>query len=285
MRQYGLQFIRTVSDLHLDMDVNASKFPWTPPGLPTDHLTALVIPGDIWHARKYLSYANQSWLAKRAQTFRYVVFVLGNHDYWGGALNFEADRVRALIKEQGLTNVFLLERDALVLEDVKFVGGTLWTDFNKQDPTTKFMWSQTMIPDSKYIKYRIAFTRQNNETVEEYRRLRYDEVLKAHLDTRSYIFQHAKKDQNTRKLVVVTHMAPSCLSIADEFKDDKIANGYYYTELGNTIVDTQIDYWFHGHMHNSVDYMIGNTRVINNPRGYEGSFKNDQFNPELLIEL
>ena len=286
MQTYGLKYLRPISDIHLDFDVSvAGRPPWKPKGLPTDHLTALVLAGDIWHARKYLGYANQSWLAKRAQSFRYIIFVLGNHDYWGGAINHEADRVKEEIEKQGLKNVFLLENDTLVLEDVKFVGGTLWTDFNKQDPLTRMSWASTMTPDAKQIKLRRHFVGTDGATTQEYTRLTAHDMLKRHLDTRSYIFQNAVKDEKTRKLVVVTHMAPSEQSVHEKFNREKVANGYYFSELGNQIAYTDIDLWFHGHMHNQSDYMINNTRVICNPRGYEGYEVNDLFDENWLIEL
>lgn len=45
------------------------------------------------------------------------------------------------------------------------------------------------------------------------------------------------------------------------------------------------DLWVHGHMHNSVDYRVGATRVVTNPRGYAGHEINPNFNPQLVIEI
>lgn len=283
--QYGLQYLRPINDIHLDFDVANGKMPWKPPGLPEDHLSALLISGDIWHAKKMMSYANESWIGQRAQRFRYVIFVLGNHDYWDGALNYEPTRIKELIQEMNLKNVFLLERDTLVLEDVKFVGGTLWTDFNKQDPNTMFSANKIMVPDYTRIKKRTNFVNANGESKIEYRKIQYQDFLNVHLETKRYIFENAIKDEKTRKLVVMTHMAPSCLSIADQYKEDFISNGYYYSELGNEIAGTDIDYWFHGHTHTAMDYMINKTRVINNARGYAGYEFDNQFEPEFLITL
>jgi Icc-related predicted phosphoesterase len=283
--EYGLKYLKPVNDLHLDFDVSKGLMPWAPPGKEVDHLTALVIAGDIWHARKFLNYANQSWLAKRAQRYRYVVFVLGNHDYWGGALNNEPDKVRKEIEAQGLKNVIFLERDEVIVEGVKFVGGTLWTDMNKQDPMTRHLGPTVMGPDFNKIKKERFYAGADSKATGEYARVHADDFLKVHLDTRAFIFQKAKKTEGIRKLVVVTHMAPCFKSIDPYFVDDYIANGYYVTELGNRIAKTDIDFWFHGHMHFPVDYMIGNTRIINNPRGYKGMYEVDDFRDDFLIEL
>lgn len=286
MKTYGLQFIRPVNDIHLDFDIAKGLPLWSPPGLKEDHLTALVIAGDIWHARKYLSYANQSWLAKRAQQFRYIIFVLGNHDYWGGAYNYEAECVKEEIKNQGLTNVYLLQDNTIDLEDVRFVGGTLWTDFNKQDPLTKMSWKTVMLADFKQIKKRIHFVDSDGNVKDnEYTSVATVDILKAHQKTKNYIFANARKDPGIRKVVVVTHMAPSALSIDDRFKHDVIANGYYYSELGNEIADSEIDLWFHGHTHVPKDYVINNTRIINNARGYVGYEHDIPFEPKMQIPL
>lgn len=285
MKNYGLQFIRPINDIHLDFDIAKNNFPWAPPGLPEDHLTALVIAGDIWHARKYLSYAEKSWLAARAQRFRYVIFVLGNHDYWGGAYNHEADRVKEEIQKQGLTNVFLLENDTVDLEGVRFVGGTLWTDFNKQDPFTKMTWKTTMAADFKQIKKRLHYVNADGVAKEEYASVAAIDLFKAHQKTRNYIFENAKKSQSIRKVVVVTHMAPSEMSIAEWYKHDRITNGYYFSELGNEIANSEIDFWFHGHTHTVKNYFINKTNIINNARGYAGYEFDNGFDDKLLINL
>jgi hypothetical protein len=61
------------------------------------------------------------------------------------------------------------------------------------------------------------------------------------------------------------------MSIDPTYKDDHHMNGAYYSDLSELILDNpQIKTWVHGHMHNQSDYMIGDTRVVTNPRGYMG---------------
>jgi len=46
-------------------------------------------------------------------------------------------------------------------------------------------------------------------------------------------------------------------------------NGGFSSDLSEFIMDRpQIKYWQHGHHHNESDYMLGETRVVCNPRGY-----------------
>jgi Icc-related predicted phosphoesterase len=73
------------------------------------------------------------------------------------------------------------------------------------------------------------------------------------------------------KVVVVSHHAPSPLSINEQYKDDYHMNFGYHSNLTEFIMDhPQIKTWVHGHMHDPVDYMIDGTRVLSNPRGYYG---------------
>jgi Icc-related predicted phosphoesterase len=74
-----------------------------------------------------------------------------------------------------------------------------------------------------------------------------------------------------KKFVVVTHHAPTALSIAECYKGDTLMNGAFQSDLIDFILDKpQIKLWTHGHMHNVSNYMIGETRIVCNPRGYIG---------------
>ena len=78
-------------------------------------------------------------------------------------------------------------------------------------------------------------------------------------------------ENKTKQYVVVTHHAPSPISIAECYKHDTLMNGAFASDLSEFILDRpQIKMWTHGHMHNVSDYMVGDTRVVCNPRGYVG---------------
>ena len=63
-------------------------------------------------------------------------------------------------------------------------------------------------------------------------------------------------------------------------------NGGYASDLSDFILDhPQIKLWTHGHMHQCFDYMIGSTRVVCNPRGYEGYETDSHWNPQILLEI
>lgn len=82
--------------------------------------------------------------------------------------------------------------------------------------------------------------------------------------------------------IVMTHHAPSFQSTAEIYKGDPINPGFG-SDLDDYIAKSNISLWVHGHMHNSSDYMIGNTRIICNPRGY-GTENISNYNPNLVID-
>jgi hypothetical protein len=97
-----------------------------------------------------------------------------------------------------------------------------------------------------------------------------EDAVEEHEKMKDYI-QHIIEGKPTQKFVVVGHHAPSRLSTHEMYANDTIMNGGYSSSLDDFILDhPQIKLWTHGHTHHVFDYMIGSTRVLCNPRGYDG---------------
>ena len=293
-----MKFIREASDLHLDWDVrrfNSTRIVdttkpaireemdmcWFPPSMDDDMDTTFIVAGDIWDESRFASRqwqdgSHDTWIVRLSRRFKYVVMVLGNHDYWGRNVLYEAMKIKEAIKLQGLTNVFLLEKDVSVLDQVKFVGGTLWTDFNRHDPMVMHN-APAIMNDYKYMRYG-----------RDYRRCRPSDLYEIFMNTKAFIFENAKRDYPEQKLVVVTHMAPSYESISESYRTnrDYQMNFLYFSDLDKRIMadGQEIDYWFHGHMHHSTSYHIGNVNVILNARGYS-NYDNPNFDDKLQIAV
>jgi hypothetical protein len=74
-----------------------------------------------------------------------------------------------------------------------------------------------------------------------------------------------------KKYVVVGHHSPSRASTHEMYASDTIMNGGFSSDLDEFIMDhPQIKLWTHGHTHHEFDYVIGETRIVCNPRGYHG---------------
>jgi len=87
-----------------------------------------------------------------------------------------------------------------------------------------------------------------------------------------------------KKVVMMTHHAPSFKSKHPRYEDSDRLNHAYYSALDMLIMNNpQIKVWVHGHTHESHDYQIGETRIICNPRGYSMNGNNDQENRKFDI--
>lgn len=269
--------LRFYSDMHLDFYVNPKRFNpkglWYPEPLEDDKETILVLAGDIWHAKKPFKYSNFSWFSEIAKRFKYVLVVLGNHDFWGGSLPTEYENFKRYSKDLGIENLFLLQNSQLIIGDNKFVGATLWTDFANNDFST-LEQAKSSSNDLKYIRY----IDPNYRGV--YKRLLTKHMVEHHRASKNYIFENAFKDYPEQKLWVITHHPPSDVLVTDPHltKDDY---GLVTNKLDDKIKESEIDYWIHGHNHQSGSAKVGNTLVMANTVGYlSQSATNAELNPD-----
>jgi len=258
--------INLVSDMHLNFaDIE----------LPGGDV--LIMAGDIIEAgvlRRADNARKDTFLADRFRRFfkeempkyRHVIYVMGNHEHYNNSYDDTADRIRRELPN----NVHFLEQESVQIDDVWFFGATFWTDMNKGNPTSMQIIKQSM-NDFKIIKFGHG-VRVDTLYGDSYWTNTFSPAYAASVfkDTvgklKEFLAEH--KDD---KVVVVSHHAPSSLSIDPVFADDHHMNGAYYSDLSELILDNpQIHTWVHGHMHNQSDYMIGKTRVLTNPRGYMG---------------
>lgn len=198
------------------------------------------------------------FMIEECAKYREVVMVMGNHEYYHGKLWKTYEQLAINLPD----NVTLLENQTHEIDDVVFIGATLWTDFNKGDANV-MNYVQFNMSDYKVITQFDSYKRA-------YYKLTTDKTLSLHRESKQYIQETLAKNQD-RKTVVVTHMAPSELSVAEEYKHDTLMNPAYYSNLEDIMYDNpQIKYWFHGHTHTPFNYLVGMTRVVCNPRGYFG---------------
>lgn len=267
--------VQVVSDLHLEF----ADFE-----LKNAGADVLVLSGDIMVA-KFFDHKSPDSTSKLFQRFNRflnavsmefdnVVYVAGNHEFYGGKWFKTIDlltHVASLYK-----NIHYLERQCVTIDDVTFVGGTLWTDLNKFDPLTLHS-VRDMMSDYRAITNDMAgFTS-----------LKPANTAERHKKTLDYI-KSVVAEKHDEKFVVVGHHAPSFASVDEFYKNQTLMNGAYASELSEFILDRpQIKLWTHGHMHDPSDYMIGSTRVVCNPRGYYGyeSRANEWTGGEQVIEI
>ena len=190
--------------------------------------------------------------------YREVIYVMGNHEHYG----FKFDNTYRQLADNLPSNVHLLEKETYEIDGVVFIGGTMWTDLNKGDPITSYTLKSGM------NDYRVITKHYKDRNV--YHKLTPEVTREEHMKTKRFI-SDAVAAAGDKKVVVVTHHSPSTQSIKPRYQGDYHMNGGYSSAMEDFIVDRpQIKVWTHGHTHDTFDYMVGETRVMCNPRGYAG---------------
>jgi predicted phosphodiesterase len=246
--------LHILSDLHLEFE------PFTPPAVGAD---AVILAGDISTGYNGLKWALKSF------SNRPVVYVLGNHEFYGQKLQKLIEELRKMARG---TNVHLLENETLKLGDVVFLGTTLWTDFALNgNPVVSEIVAQTGMNDYKRIR-----------TLPGYSRLQPSDTRRLHMESRRWL-EAQLLGLKGGKAVVVTHHAPSRQSIPPAFEGDTF-NPAFASDLGPFIIGSEVRLWVHGHLHSGCDYTLGKTRVLANPRGYPTESRQG-FDPALVVEV
>ena len=202
-----------------------------------------------------------------SERFAHVIYILGNHEHYHGDFKTSYDKIKSMLESNNLSNVYLLEKEIRVIDDVTFIGGTLWTDMNNRDPLTLYHMT-SMMNDFRIIKNGDRkFAYGNSRRLPNFTP---EDAVKDFDQMKGYI-QTVIEGKADQKFVVVGHHAPSRQSTHEMYRDDTIMNGGYSSDLDEFIeTHPQIRLWTHGHTHHPFDYTIGETRVICNPRGYIG---------------
>ena len=202
--------------------------------------------------------------------FPHVIYVMGNHEYYHSDFATALDEMRRKLAH--LPNLYILEREVKTIDDVTFIGGTLWTDMNKQDPLTLYHM-RTMMNDFRVIQNSavpVHFKTQEGEFKTRVGKFSPEDAVTEHVKMKEYIqVVTAFLGENPNKYVVVGHHAPSRRSTHEMYAHDTVMNGGYSSDLDQFIEDRpQIRLWTHGHTHHPFDYVVGETRIVCNPRGY-----------------
>jgi len=253
----------------------------------------LILSGDICTAKVFKKggYSKKTTLeffSRVASEFPHVVYVMGNHEHY----DFDIAKTEETLKchLSIWPNVHLLEKETWEHQGITFVGGTLWSDMNKEDSLTMWHVGRNMndfqciknsnrklsrkVPlykkddDGKYVlDEKGSMILDSYKFKEEIATWSTEDAVADHKKMLDYI--NIVTQDKTKSYVAVTHHSPTPLSIAEWYKEDTLMNGGFSSDLSEFIMDRpQIKSWFHGHHHNVSDYMMGDTRVVCNPRGY-----------------
>lgn len=253
--------IRVFSDLHLEFE------PFFPPEV--EGVDVVVLAGDIHKTARALKWTEIFFPDTP------VVYVAGNHEFYESSLPGICKSIRE--RATG-TNVHFLEKQEVMIDGVRFLGCTLWTDFALLgDASAAIREAEQCMTDFQPYVIRCKHERGTYLTAAASRQL--------HFAARGWLERELRAGF-AGKTVVVTHHAPSLASIHPVYRYALLLAAFA-SQLDELI--ELADLWVHGHTHAACDYRIGRARVVCNPKGYPGErLKTGQgtgFQPRLTVEV
>lgn len=251
--------LHVLSDLHIEF----SNY-----DIPIQNADVLVLAGDIGNGLSGIAFAK-----KYTKYYKHVVYVAGNHEYYGHNMATLRPELAKVAKESG---VLLLDNNHVVIDDICIVGSTLWTDFKLYGDTLEQVGyamnkGAAMLNDFVHIRYGVnRFMPKNSVDLSVEAQKYIEDTLLAHQD---------------KKRVVITHHCPSMKSVSSKYAGSPI-NPCFASNFDKLVAKANL--WIHGHTHDFFDYMIDKSRVICNPRGYsryQEKQENIAFKPALVVEV
>ncbi|MDR3016216.1 metallophosphoesterase [Delftia acidovorans] len=279
--------IQLLSDLHLE--VHPHFVPEPAPGADV-----LVLAGDIGSYQPGSLLQGQDFGLERFSPLpQYagwpcpVIFVPGNHEYDMQDFDAAHARLRAACERMGMV---WLERETAVLGGVRFVGTTLWSDYDA-------MSMHEGVSDlTRLLKLREKAFRAANFYLQKTGGTRGGEPFLAEpMREQSLVCQQWLRQALARPFdgptVAVTHFAPSLRSADPRYGLVPGTAGFC------NVLDDLLpfaDLWLHGHLHSPSDYVAEGLRddgsawrcrVVANPLGYARKGEQEGFFPRSTIEL
>ena len=231
--------IQILSDLHLEF--KHKKLPQI-----SDEADVLIFAGDTSSLPEQYGIYFESL---RKRTSAPIVVVLGNHEFYHHMFEDAVDFYREYVED--IPDLYLLDNESVEIDGVKFVGTTLWTDFDKGR--------------CEFEAFRYMNDFECILTLDEERKLSTivpnDMVNKFNENVR---FLEREVDSGS---VVISHHGPSFACVSEAYKGSRV-NGAYFSELSNFILERNPKLWAYGHTHTHNVIEIGDTKVVCNPYGY-----------------
>jgi predicted phosphodiesterase len=268
--------IQLMSDLHLEVH------PDFRPG-PAADAQLLVLAGDIGSYQAGSRLAGDDFGLERFSPRHGwpmpVLYVPGNHEY--DNLDFDAThaRLRATCERLGIT---WLEREVLVIEGVRFIGTTLWSDFD-----ALLTESDRLAGPGKVLKRREKAFRAANFYLQKAKATRHGQAWMAEGWREQALLcidwlRQALAVPFDGTTVVVTHFAPSLRS-ADPRYGMVPGTAGFCNSLDDLLPRAQL--WIHGHLHHQQDYVAEGCRVVANTLGYAAKGEQEGFHERLTLTV
>jgi len=273
--------IHLLSDVHIEMNHVDYSAP-----IGTE---LVILAGDIGTSNNGLK-----WGRKTFPNIP-IIYVAGNHEYYEGDIA-DISLMRSTAKE---LDIIFLENDEIIIDDIRFLGCTFWTDLHQYNRnivdhawdtmndykliTCKNWWANLKNKEN-------ALTLMNPDSTFGFDPEHLSPTVSYLLHQQSVKWLETKLNKNHNgKTVVITHHSPSFYGTSQLI--DEQTSYCYSSSLDEFIQSYAIDYWLHGHIHRPLNHLIGKTRIVSNTRGYPLKYPTPEdnickgFNKDLIIEL
>jgi predicted phosphohydrolase len=248
--------------LHVLSDLHLEHAPFTVPEVDAD---VVVLAGDIAPGT-----AGIEWMRRHLEG-RTILYVVGNHEFYGHELPGLTARLRQAARG---TDIHVLENDELVIGGVRFLGCSLWSDFDfagAENRANSMRVCERLVNDYKQIR-----------ASDPERPLRPQDTRDLHVASRAWLATSLAVHHDG-PTVVVTHHAPL---VRERPENPLLAavGGAFASDLSELIDGAAAALWIFGHIHRCIDTDVTGTRVLSNQRGYPHEPVAD-FDPALVVEV
>lgn len=232
--------------LHILSDLHLERAPFEAPRPEAD---LVILAGDIARGTAGVQWA-RTWAPDVP-----VLYIAGNHEFYGHRLPELTGALRAAAAG---TTVRVLENEEMIVENVRFLACTLWSDFDFDGRERR--------TDSMALAGRIVNDYRRIEFGTEARRLTPEDTRAVHLASRRWLTERLA-EPHPGPTVVVTHHAP-VIRGRPSSRILRAVAGAFVSDLSDLMGSERVALWIYGHTHRAADLEVRGTRVLSNPRGY-----------------
>jgi len=249
--------LHILSDLHNEFLRNSkdlSQHRWDG-SIPDTDADIIVLAGDIDTGIQGVEWA----IDESERLGKHIIYVPGNHEFYHHEYGALRKKMSSLCDGE---NVHCLDSGLYVQDDVRFIGATLWTDYEADVSTPRelaMLYVNKALADHQVIKFK---------TGDNYRKFKPSDALAIHKRDLNWIVKQLAIPFEG-KTVVVTHHGPHPICQHPRYPVSEIT-GAFHSDLSSLIDQHDIALWVYGHTHANLDALISGTRILSNQAGYPG---------------